>query len=193
MPGTCSQPCDIPSTSTGAENRPAIRKPPHQRARFLLGIDFLFARRHVEADLLDRADQRRQLRHVRIELDRSGMGGEVHVRRRDPGRGRELPLDGTRTRRAGHPGDRKIHTLPRPPRSFWRSRHRESELLDGAISLGTAVCAGSNCTVAEAASRFTLALDTPEVEASFRSTLRAQLPQVIPATGSVTVSALIPI
>src|ERR1051326_6175226 len=60
-----------------------------------------------------------------------------------------------------------------------------------AISLGTPVCAGSNSTVADAASRLTVARLTPEVDASLRSTLRAQLPKVMPVTGMVTVSAVI--
>src|SRR5439155_21378744 len=49
----------------------------------------------------------------------------------------------------------------------------------------------SYSTEALAASRFTAALTTPGVAVSLRSTLRAQLAQVMPLTGKWTVSIVI--
>src|ERR1039457_4619741 len=146
--------------------------------------------RHAVSQLLDGKREIAYPRDGGVELHGGRIGGQIHIGAAHARSIGERVLDGARAGGAGHSGYRQVNAFR--GRGLHAGTSKPSCRTASARVSGFTISA-SYSTVAQALTRSTVALVTPGVAESFRSTLREQLPQVIPPTFIFMVCADIPI
>src|SRR5450756_2534146 len=169
------------------EDRRHYQAPP---VSLLRGVGRRCLLRYAVPKLLDRESEIADLHDARVELHGRRIGGQIHIGAAHSRSIRQSALEGAGAGGAGHSGYRQVHALR--GRRFHAGTSKPSCRTALARVSGFTTSA-SYSTIALALTRSTVALVTPGVAESFRSTLREQLPQVMPPTFIFRVCAVIPI
>src|SRR5262249_10605569 len=143
--------------------------------------------RNAVAKILDRADQIADFGTDRVVIDSRGGGRKVHMSTLHPGSGCERSFNRASARRTRHARERQVHSFGHSGGGAHAATSYPSSRTAWASTSGFTKSV-SYSTVARVDARSTVAFVTPGVEASLRSTPRAQLPHVMPRTVRFSVS-----